>query len=82
MAKVIKKFPWSPNGYDVEMLHPGDERDFRSSTAALAAAGLIEAGVDPDQPAGDETGAIQPVTFPPVVVAQPESKPAPKSKRR
>lgn len=43
MTKVLKPFPWSPNGYTVERLNIGDDRNFGASTKSLADEGLIEA---------------------------------------
>lgn len=65
--KVLKQFPWSSNGYDVEILKPGDERNFGVAEAGLVAEGFIssdaklaeppvEAGktdVEVEQPAED-----------------------------
>lgn len=41
MAVVLKPFPWSPNGYDIEYLQAGAERNFGASESALAEAGYV-----------------------------------------
>lgn len=41
MAVVIVPFPFAGNGFTVEYLVAGDERDFGSATAGLVEAGLI-----------------------------------------
>jgi hypothetical protein len=38
---VVRPFPFAGNGYTLESLNAGDERDFGSATAGLLAAGLI-----------------------------------------
>lgn len=41
MATVLVPFPFAGNGFTVEHLNVGDERDFGSATEGLKAAGLI-----------------------------------------
>lgn len=56
MAVVLKPFPWSPNGYDVEYLQVGAERDFGASEPSLADAGYVSIEATPAGPSvGDET---------------------------
>lgn len=43
ISTVIKAFLYSANGYTVENLKAGDERDFGSGTDGLIKAGLIAA---------------------------------------
>lgn len=45
MATVIKPFDYASDGYTVESLVPGDERDFGVATEGLAAEGFIEVEV-------------------------------------
>lgn len=45
MATVLLPFPFAGNGFTVEYLNVGDERDFGSATEGLESAGLIS--VDP-----------------------------------
>ena len=42
MAKVLKSFPYSPNGYTVEILKVGDDRDFGAATQGLIDRGDVE----------------------------------------
>lgn len=43
MERVVKNpFPWSANGISIEVLKPGDARDFGELTAGLDAAGFLE----------------------------------------
>lgn len=42
MAVVIKPFPYAGDGFTVERLIAGDERDFGAAAAGLAAEGFIE----------------------------------------
>lgn len=42
MAKVLKSFPYSPNGYTVEILKVGDDRDFGAATQGLVDRGDVE----------------------------------------
>lgn len=46
MAVVLLPFPFAGNGFTIEHLNAGDEREFGSATGGLVAAGLIsvEAG--------------------------------------
>ena len=53
MSKVIKKFPWSPDGYTTQRLNVGDERDFGALTDSLIEAGFITNEIDSD---GGDTG--------------------------
>lgn len=41
MYRVVKPFPFAGNGYAVENLSVGDERDFGASTDGLLAGGYI-----------------------------------------
>lgn len=49
--KVLKQFPWSSNGYDVEILKPGDARNFGVAEAGLAAEGFISSDAKLAEPA-------------------------------
>ncbi len=54
MATVIKPFAYAADGYTVESLVPGDERDFGVATDGLVDEGFIEADAakaDADAPA-------------------------------
>ena len=42
MAKVLKSFPYSANGYTVEILKVGDDRDFGAATQGLIDRGDVE----------------------------------------
>lgn len=53
MHRVVRPFPYAGNGYTLELLNAGVERDFGSATAGLAAEGWIEpvgATVPADEP--------------------------------
>lgn len=45
MATVIKPFAYAADGFTVESLVPGDERDFGVATEGLVDEGFIEAEV-------------------------------------
>ncbi len=71
MATVLKEFMWARNGYTIETLKPGDERDFGNAFAGLAAEGYVS--VEPAQqkqaepdPAPEVTAAVDPVAEPAV----------------
>lgn len=53
MSKVIKRFPYTSNGYTIERLNVGDERDFGDATASLIEAGFIVDEIDSN---GGDTG--------------------------
>lgn len=86
MATVLKQFPWSNNGYDVEILNVGDEREFGAATAGLVAEGFVsgEAKVEtPAEPVVEdpveavaETTADEPLVEPaaPAVAEQPKRR--------
>jgi hypothetical protein len=42
MAKVLKSFPYAANGFTVEQMKEGDDRDFGKSTQGLVDEGFIE----------------------------------------
>lgn len=44
MAKVVKPFPYAADGFTLENLVPGDERDFGAATAGLIEEGFIAIG--------------------------------------
>jgi hypothetical protein len=46
MATVIKPFAYAADGFTVESLVPGDERDFGAATDGLVGEGFIEADVE------------------------------------
>lgn len=52
-------FPYAGDGYTVEWLKPGDERDFGAVAAGLASAGLIAAPKAQD-PSESETPPVAP----------------------
>lgn len=49
MAIVLKPFPFAGDGFTLESLAPGDERDFGSCTDGLVAEGLIATGDASDE---------------------------------
>lgn len=57
MERVVKNpFPWSANGISIEVLKPGDARDFGELTAGLEAAGFLESeGAQPPNSGGSAT---------------------------
>lgn len=63
MAVVIKSFLYAGDGFTVENLVPGDERDFGEAAAGLAAAGYIDltgsGGVASEPVAVDEPPALE-----------------------
>lgn len=70
MSKVIKPFPYAADGFTVERLVIGDERDFAGATNSLVAEQFIEAVT---------VAKAWPVTAPDVivepVVIEPVTKP-------
>lgn len=52
MAKVLKSFPYAADGFTVEIMKVGTDRDFGAATKGLADEGYIEgaAQVKPAQP--------------------------------
>lgn len=53
MHKVVRPFAYAANGYTLEHLNVGAERDFGSATAGLLAEGYIEA-VEAKKPAASD----------------------------
>lgn len=63
-CKVVRPFPYAGNGYTLENLVPGDERDFGAATSGLVAAGFIAASspgveTDADADAAADAGAVE-----------------------
>lgn len=90
MAVVLKQFPWSSNGYDVEILNPGDERDFGSAHAGLAGEGFVSGPSVADEVVEEvvvveEAPQIEiapEVTPEPTPVVTPAAQPAKRGRKR
>lgn len=84
MAVVLKQFPWSHNGYDVEILNPGNERNFGAALEGLAAEGFVVGGdaepapepVVEQEPVVDQDVAVETeTTVKPEVPVEPAIEP-------
>lgn len=70
MAIVLKKFPWAKDGFTVEILEPGAEREFGAASVGLEEEGYISANAieapDDAEPTADAgtDGVEEPVTEP------------------
>lgn len=53
MTAVLKPFDFASDGYTVERLNVGDDRDFGDLTEGLAKAGLIEVTEPEVEPTAD-----------------------------
>ena len=81
---VLKALDWSPNGFTIETLPVGAERDFGDSAAGLLAEGWIgvaKVATEPE-PVAEPVDA-EPEPAPEVEpTPEPEPAPAPEPKRR
>ena len=71
MVIVLKQFPWSSNGYDVEILNPGAERDFGAALAGLASEGFVSSGEEIVEPAPEPVVDEPEIEVVPEVTAEP-----------
>lgn len=60
MAVVLLPFPFAGNGFTIEHLNAGDEREFGSATDGLAAAGLIS--IEPTASRDGASAEAEPAT--------------------
>ncbi|TIU12456.1 MAG: hypothetical protein E5W44_07190 [Mesorhizobium sp.] len=66
MAKVVKPFPYAADGFTLEHLVPGDERDFGAATAGLVEEGFIATdGPHPQVPDAPDPDATTNEASPP-----------------
>lgn len=84
---VLKALDWSPNGFTIETLPVGAERDFGDSAAGLLAEGWIgaEKAAEPEPVVVEPEPVVEPVAAEPEpepASPEPEPAPTPEPKRR
>lgn len=78
--EVLKQFPWSPNGFDVEILNPGDKRNFGAAHGGLAMEGFVSGDAEVVEPAPEpfvELAVEEIATDEPKFEVEPEAQAEP-----